>query len=372
MKLHTLSIVAGISILSLFTSCETKEVGNLTIHGTIQDAPTDKIFLYQVGAKELSVIDTATIENDGSFELIANIDKLDFYQLGFNSQNRVNIITQPGENITINATGNSLESSYAVSGSEETSRMKEVIEIQIDGYRKQDSINKLMQSARQNQDMNGFIKLNSELQTSQTRIQEKLKSFAETNSSYLASLVAVQNINPEVFYPALEAVDNGLKEKAGDNFMYQTLHSKVSAMKFTRVGANAPELDFPSPEGDLIALSSLRGKYVLLDFWASWCKPCRMENPNVVRLYNKFNNKGFEVYSVSLDESKEKWIQAINQDNLKWTHVSDLKGWQAEPAQIYGVAAIPQTYLLDPQGVIIARNLRGAELDQKLEDLLGS
>tara|TARA_B100000780_G_C21112715_1_gene449820 strand:+ start:558 stop:1676 length:1119 start_codon:yes stop_codon:yes gene_type:complete len=372
MKLHTLSIVAGISILSLFTSCETKEEGNLTIHGTIQDAPSDKIFFYHVGAKELNVIDTATIESDGSYELIANIDKLDFYQLGFNSQNRVNVITQSGENITINASGNSLEGTYTVSGSEETSRMKEVILIQIDAYRKQDSIKQLMQAARQSQDMNRFIKLNTTMQIANTKMMEKLKTFAEDNSHYMASLVAVQNVNPDVFFPALEAVVTGLEDKASHNFMYQNIASKVNSMKLTQIGSTAPDLSFPSPEGKVISLSSLQGKYVLLDFWASWCKPCRMENPNVVKLYSKYNKEGFEVFSVSLDESKEKWLQAIEQDGLEWTHVSDLKGWQAEPAKIYGVSAIPQTYLLDPQGVIIAKNLRGPELEQKLQELFGS
>ena len=371
MKLINRSTLLLLSTVALF-SCSEKKEGNLTIQGKIQNAPSEKIYLYQVGSRKLDVLDSAEVEKDGSYNLIANINKLDFYQLGFNEKNRINVITQPGENITIDALGSNLEGSYTVAGSEETSRMKEVIQIQIDSYRKQDSVNQEMQAARQNQDMNKYIRLNSVMQSINTRAMEKLKTFAEENNHYLASLVAVQSINPDVFFPALEAVVEGLKDKASDNFMYQNIATKVASVKLTAVGAQAPELSFPSPSGESIALSSLRGKYVLLDFWASWCRPCRAENPNVVRLYKKFNKKGFEVFSVSLDEDKGKWLQAIEQDNLDWTHVSDLKGWQAVPAQIYGVSAIPQTYLLDPEGKIVAKNLRGAELEQKLEELLGA
>jgi thiol-disulfide isomerase/thioredoxin len=123
--------------------------------------------------------------------------------------------------------------------------------------------------------------------------------------------------------------------------------------------------------GKAIALSSLQGKVVLVDFWASWCMPCRQENPNVVRMYEKYKDKGFTVYSVSLDESKDAWVKAIKDDNLSWpNHVSDLKGWQSSAAALYGVSSIPATFLLDKEGNIIAQNLRGAELEQKLQEIL--
>lgn len=144
----------------------------------------------------------------------------------------------------------------------------------------------------------------------------------------------------------------------------------------TNIGDKAIDLAFASPEGKTISMSSLKGKVVLLDFWASWCGPCRMENPNIVAAYNKYKDvkfkgaKGFTIYSVSLDQNKDAWMKAIEKDKLAWPyHVSDLGGWQSKPAQIYRVNSIPASFLLDENGVIIGKNLRGPALEAALEKL---
>lgn len=145
------------------------------------------------------------------------------------------------------------------------------------------------------------------------------------------------------------------------------------------IGDTAPELAFEGPDGKSYKLSALRGKVVLIDFWASWCMPCRRENPNVVSAYEKYSKakfkdaKGFDIFSVSLDKSRDKWIEAIAQDNLTWkNHVSDLGGWESKPAEIYQVRSIPYSILIDQNGVILAKNLRGRNLHLALDELIKS
>ena len=138
------------------------------------------------------------------------------------------------------------------------------------------------------------------------------------------------------------------------------------------IGATAPEIVQSSPDGKNIPLTSLRGNYVLIDFWASWCRPCRYENPNVVKTYHKYKDKGFDIYSVSLDKNRDRWAKAISDDGLVWeSHVSDLQAWSNQAARDYGVGSIPATFLIDPEGKVIAKNLRGPALEEKLKELLG-
>jgi peroxiredoxin len=148
------------------------------------------------------------------------------------------------------------------------------------------------------------------------------------------------------------------------------LQAKIEALSHINVGGTAYDIELPAPDGTIVKLSSLRGKYVLIDFWASWCKPCLAEAPNVKEIYDKYHDKGFEVYGVSLDEKKDLWENAIEKHQLNWVHVSSLQGWKCPVAVQYNVTGIPKTFLLDPQGVIVAVDLRGDELKEKVSSLL--
>ncbi|MCB0489081.1 MAG: TlpA family protein disulfide reductase [Cyclobacteriaceae bacterium] len=160
-----------------------------------------------------------------------------------------------------------------------------------------------------------------------------------------------------------------LKKEWPDYAVAKEFIAIVEKMKVLAVGQPAPEIALPNPEGTVVPLSSLRGKYVLVDFWAKWCGPCRKENPNVVQMYHKYNDQGFEVFGVSLDRNKQDWLQAIQEDGLVWTHVSDLKYFESQAAADYNITAIPFSILLDPNGVIIAKNLRGSGLQKKLAEI---
>lgn len=205
------------------------------------------------------------------------------------------------------------------------------------------------------------------------KLNQELKELLTENKEDLAVMMFMDYFPKEKNKELHTEIIEALRAKYPENQAVQERYKILTSAAFsTSVGSMAPELAFPNPEGDILKLSDLRGKYVLIDFWASWCGPCRRENPHVVSLYNKYKDKGFDIYSVSLDRDKNGWLKAIEADKLTWpNHVSDLKYWSSEAAKIYGVNSIPATFLLDQEGRIIGKNLRGNELTNTLRNIFG-
>ena len=200
-----------------------------------------------------------------------------------------------------------------------------------------------------------------------------LQNLIKQNKDDIAVLMFLDNFPREKYAALHNEVVKALYAKYPNHQLVKERYAiETSPATATSVGAIAPDLAFPDPDGNIRKLSDLRGKVVLLDFWASWCRPCRGENPHVVAMYQKYHDKGFEVFSVSLDRDKESWKRAIAADGLVWpNHVSDLKYWSSEAARTYGVSSIPSTFLLDQNGRIIAKNLRGEALSKALKQIFG-
>jgi len=227
------------------------------------------------------------------------------------------------------------------------------------------------QTARQINDTAKMSQIETDADVVAKEMSQTQKNFIKNNPSSFVTPSLLKSLSYELEATEIETLIDAMDTSVSKVPVIQELKTRVATMKSVAIGQKAPDFILNDVNGNPVSLSSKIGsKLLLVDFWAAWCGPCRQENPNVVKVYNEFKNKGFDVYGVSLDKSKDEWVKAIADDKLTWTHVSDLKFWDSDAAKLYAVYSIPSNFLLDETGTIIARNLRGIDLRTKVKELI--
>ena len=358
MRKLLLSIVAASMTLA---ACNAQSGYKVT--GTVEGMPDGKAIIATVNGSSLDTLAKADVKN-GSFEFTGNVSEpTGAYIMVIGQRGAIPFMLE-NANITVNAgqagltvTGSEGQKIYDQFMAINTTTQQEAMKLQQE-YQAANGDQAKMQAVQE-----AYAKLMTDAQAKET---ELIKANPD---SYVSTFVIVSSMG-QMEYEQLKERYNLLGEKAKASAQGKAIAAQIAKLESTAIGQIAPNFTITTPEGESISLYDIKGKVKLIDFWASWCGPGRGENPHVVEIYKEYHPKGLEIFGVSLDNNKEAWVKAIADDGLVWKHGSDLKGWQSAPAQLYSVTGIPHTVLLDENNKIIAKNLRGDELKQKIAELL--
>lgn len=364
--------------IALFVTCISWSQQNkplkVKVSGEIYNMPNDSIIISQNLGKASKDVFIGTVRKNGKFSFKVDFPSQDYYVLKLSDNQTLNFIVQDEEEIKIYGDGKDIFLHSNIVGSDASTELNNFLRYFSQYSAKLDSAKNYLKEnpGEQNQVNTSFKPLYDEfIQTRQQFIHEQL------NSPALIAVLSTINIQQEfeLYEKVMLALEKSFGESPTVKKILEDFNKSKKAVKANepfRPGSEVKDIVMSNPDGEELKLSDYKGKIVLVDFWASWCGPCRKENPTVVKLYEKYKEDGFEVFSVSLDKSKDRWVDAIDKDNLAWDgHVSDLQGWQNVAAKEYGVSSIPFTVLLDKEGKVINTKLRGIQLEQTLESIFG-
>jgi peroxiredoxin len=377
-----------IPVFLIFAGCSKEKA--VQIKGTLRGtADMEMIYLQELGGNETATVsDSVKFDDKGYFIFKKKLSQPAFYSLKAGGR-LVTLLVHPGEKVVVSGDVRHLPLTYSIEGSKDSESICQLSRKMEHTHFVRDSLNRTLQKFLDNRNI---ANIQRQLEWNYINEVDSLRAynirFLDNDPKSLVSIyILYQKLEPDIF---LFSEEDDLKYfQRADSFLYKrypkvpyvkVLHSNVINMTeqsrllrlnrlLSLLGREAPDISLSAPTGEIKKLSALRGKYVLLDFWASWSAPCRTENINLLTIYEKYRNKGFEVFQVSLDQSKTAWERAIREDDLPWVNVSDLKFWDSETVKQYGIETIPANFLIDKDGTVLSKGLKGEALDNRLSEL---
>jgi len=379
-------------VMSVFylQSCTTVNEDSFILEGHAANMIGQEIKLEELTANELIVFDSVKVGNNSKFRISGNITEPKFFLLRTETNDLISLIIHPGEYVKLGTNRDDFSTQYSVEGSPDCELLRD-LNLQLE--RTLTTIDSIVAIHKDKLYSPKFDSIKHQLDDRYVEVmkiqKQYTRDFVSANYYSLSSIIALFQqagegliLDPVTDMKYFEMVDTSLTTRYPNVPQVKALHrfilqeqskNRLEELRNNKfeIGGEAPNISLQNQWGDTISLYSLRGNYVLLDFWAAWCQPCRLELPNMLANYYKYHNLGFEIYQVSLDFKREAWVAAMQQNNLFWHNVSDLQHWQSAPAVAYGVKELPTNYLLDKEGKIIAKNLTGDQLGKKLTEVFG-
>ncbi len=354
-----------------FVAC--KDTEKFVINGKFNHAtPQNKVYLFSLDKANPIAVDSTVLSDKGEFKFNHASEDVNFFRVSAGS-NEYMIIAKNGDQIKLEADLTDPNMQYSLSGAEEADKLeslnvtKNKYMARINGIQKK--FDDLVAKAPDNRE-SIMETLRPEYSAEIENLNKEILSFAQNNTNSLAGFYAINLLNPAEYEQQMVAYADKIKSNFNNNPAVTAFLVRMAHLKTVQVGQMAPTFTVNSIDGTKINLADFKGKYVLLDFWASWCQPCRQENPNVVKAFHTYKDKNFTVLGISLDKDQAAWKQAVAADQLAWAHGGELMDFEGPVVKQYQVDAIPSSFLIDPQGKIIAKNLRGEQLADFLHKTL--